>query len=376
MLNSSILFILFGLSAGFAASASVGPGYAHWSSFKPGTSVTFQWRTVSSVKSRNMILTVRLKSVDPDRVVLGYEETPLDGPDAFLPGKEALIEFKASEFSRAKEDLFHGVLSTSIAREMAETDARYEKEAEVLTVKGMPIRADRIQNEYRIVYRLMAAQNIVTIWRSDAVPGKLLKIVREIRTFTARLREEVTLIDFSALPASAEEVGRLQVARNKTWVEASAATILLSEARYFDELADLRKFNLEWDRAMAELVPRMPHMDMSEFHGYFRALRDKVRQWKAHWAEDRPSIEAHMDAAGKEKIGALLEAMSRSVNVFDPRTDWMDRVLFLIDQEIGLQHLRALQKELPGFRRSADAVTGPLLEKLKNVQDVTIAYLR
>jgi hypothetical protein len=375
-LRSFFLLSVFGFFPGVAAASDTGPGYSYWSAFRPGTTLTYSWRTTGSGQARNMILTVRLKSVDPDRVVLGYRETPQDGPDAFLPGKEALIEFKASEFSWTKEDLFHGVLGTSVAREATEPSVRVERDADTFVVKGEPVPTDRLENEYRIVYRLLAVKNNVTIWRSDEVPGKLVKIIREIRVYSAWLREEVALIDYAVRPASAEEVARLRAERRPVWREVSAAKAVLGETRYFDDLADLRKFSVEWDQAMAEMVPLMPHTDMSRFTRFYGALRRKTGQWREHWSQDRPSLEALLDEAGKDALRPLLEAMSGCLSTYDPRIEWMDRVLFLLDQPIGLQHLRPLQKELPGFRTSAGTMIVPLLEKLKNLQYVNISLLR
>jgi hypothetical protein len=371
-----ILLFLFEFWVGSAAAADLGPGYTYWSSFKPGTMVSFRCLMTGSWKNRNMMLTVRLKSVDPDRAVLGYEETPRPGSDAAVLGKEVLIEFRASEFSRVKEDLFHGVLSTNIIREMGELEAQFEEGAEELTIKGIPIRTDRIRNVYRPPFKIEDARNQVTIWRSDEIPGKLAKIVREIRSHTEKLREEVTAVDFLALPAPAEEIARLRAARTPVWVEASAVTILLGETRYFEDLENLQKFNDEWDRVMRTIVPFTPISDMGEFSRCYSALREKIQLWKAHWAEDRPSIEARLEPSGIEKIRPLLEAMSRSLKAFDKQPEWMDRVLFLINASVGLENLRPLEKELPGFQRDADALIGKLLEELKNLQSVILMYRR
>ena len=54
----------------------------------------------------------------------------------------------------------------------------------------------------------------------------------------------------------------------------------------------------------------------------------------------------------------------------------MDRVLLLINASVGLENLRPLEKELPGFQRDADAVIGKLLEELKNLQSANLKYLR
>jgi hypothetical protein len=291
-------------------------------------------------------------------------------------GKEVLIEFRASEFSRVKEDLFQGVLSTSIAREMGELEAQFEEGAEELIVKGIPIRTDRIRNVYRPPFKIEDARNQVTIWRSGEIPGKLAKIVREIQSHTERLREEVTVVDFLALPAPADEIGRLRAARTPVWVEVSAGTLLLGEARYFEDLENLQKFNDEWDRVMRTIVPFTPISDMSEFNRCYSTLREKIQLWKTHWAEDRPSIEAHLEPAGIERIRPLLEAMSRSLKAFDKQPEWMDRVLFLINASVGLENLRPLEKELPGFQREANAAIAKLLEELKNLQSVILKYLR
>ncbi len=371
-----LILLLFDFWAGSAVAADLGAGYTYWSSFKPGTMVSFRCLMTGSWKNRNMNLTIRLKSVDPDRAVLGYEETPMSGSDAAVLGKEVLIEFRASEFSRVKEDLFQGVLSTSIAREMGELEAQFEEGAEDLTVKGIPIRTDRIRNVYRPPVRIEDARNQVTIWRSDEIPGKLAKIVREIQSYSERLREEVTAVDFLALTAPANEIARLRAARTSVWVEASAATILLGEARYFEDLENLQKFNDEWDRVMRTIVPFTPISDMSEFNRCYSTLRDKIRLWKAHWAEDRPSIEAHLEPAGIEKIRPFLEVMSRSLKAFDKQPEWMDRVLVLLNSSMGLENLRPLEKELSGFQRETKAVIEKLLEELKNLQSVTLKYVR
>lgn len=125
----SIFLFFIGFGAGNAAAAELGPGYKYWSSYKPGTTVSFRSVATGSGSDLNTVLTVSVKSVDPDRAVLVFKESSSLGPNASAPGSGASIEFKASAFAREKEDLFHDMLPVNIAREIAESEAVIETKA-------------------------------------------------------------------------------------------------------------------------------------------------------------------------------------------------------------------------------------------------------
>jgi len=97
--------IAFGIPSGYAATVDLGPGYTYWSSFKPGTMVSFRCLATGSGPDRNTLLTFRLKSVDPDLAILDSQDTALSGPGGSAQSFISPIEFKATKFARNKEEL-------------------------------------------------------------------------------------------------------------------------------------------------------------------------------------------------------------------------------------------------------------------------------
>jgi|GEM_PF-5160002 len=134
-----IFFILIlGLEAGTTASGELGQGYTYWSSFKPGTMVAFRYQSTAIGKNSNQIR-FQLNSVDPDRAVIIQDVDTSTEPKALVKGIKTSLEFKAEEFARKKEDLFHGGLNINLASAIWGTEDEVQRSAEELIVHGTRI---------------------------------------------------------------------------------------------------------------------------------------------------------------------------------------------------------------------------------------------
>jgi hypothetical protein len=367
-----IFLIVLVAQAGYTAAVDLRPGYTYWSSYKPGTMVSFRYLTTGSGSDRNIVLTVGLKSVDPDRAILVYKEVSSPDLKGSTRGMEFLIEYKSSEFARAKEDLFHGVFPVNIASEIADTEAAVEKGAEDLIVNGIRIRTDRVRN----IHESSGVRNAVTLWLSDEIPGKLVKLVREIQTGSASLREEIMAADFMALPAAPDEIARLRAARKPEWVEVAALHLLIYETRFLDDMESLQKVIPEWKKTMSTLVPGAPNNDLTEFYKCLYSYQEKIGQMKTHWAEDRPSIEARLETSDKEKIRPMLDAMSRYAEELGKLLEWFDRILVLGDKSSVNETALALDKEMQDTKSESLAAARTLQVESQKLRPIKLKYLR
>jgi hypothetical protein len=285
---------------------------------------------------------------------------------------ESLIEFEASTFAREKEDLFKGMLPVNIDREIAEPEVVIEKGAEDLTVKGIRIRADRIRN----IHESSGVRNALMMWLSDEIPGKLVKLVREIKTDSTMLREEVQAVDFAALPAAEGEIARLRAARKPVWVEVAAYSLLMYETRFLDDRENLQKFAAAWKKAMSSLVPDAPNNNLNEFYKNFYSYREKISQLKNHWAEDRPAIESEMEISELEKIRPVLKAMSRYAEALGKPLEWLDRIPDTGKKASAYEEALALVEVMKGEESELIAAARSLQAESQKLRNLKLRVLR
>jgi hypothetical protein len=364
--------VVFWVWVGPAAAADLGQGYTYWSSYKPGTRVSFRSVTTGSGSDRNTALTFSVKLVDPDRAILVIKEESSPEAKGSRPGMESLIEFKASAFAREKEDLFKGMLPVNIAREIAEPEAEIEKGAEDLTVNGIRIRADRVRN----IYESSGVRNALTMWLSDEIPGKLVKLVREIKTGSSMLREEVQAFDFAALPAAEGEIARLRAARKPAWVEVAAQSLLMYETRFLDDMENLQKSAAAWKKAMSSLVPDAPNNNLNEFYKDLYSYREKISQLKKHWAEDRPAIEAGLETSELEKIRPMLKAMSRYAEALGKPLEWLDRIPEMGKKASAYEEALALVEVMKGEESELISAARSLKAESQKLRNLKLKVLR
>lgn len=120
-----ILFVSAFCPANASQTADPAAGYAYWSTYKPGTMVSFKCLTKGSGTDQTTIKTLTLTSVSPDVAIVENREIPASGgaPSPSLqPPLGIRLEFRASASPKENEDNFQTYLVTNIESLLRDVD--------------------------------------------------------------------------------------------------------------------------------------------------------------------------------------------------------------------------------------------------------------
>ncbi len=365
-----IFFILIlSLEAGTTASNELGQGYTYWSSFKPGTMVAFRYQ--STAIGKNFIqIRFRLNSVDPDRAVIIQDLDTSSEPNALVKGIKTSLEFKAEEFARKKEDLFHGGLQINLDPAIWGTEDEVQRSAEELIVQGTRIPTDRL----RISIEKPGVRNTLTVWTSPKIPGNVVKAVRDIQAGSDSLHEEIEAVEFSAFPASPDEIARLRAARKPVAADVNARDLFFYEARFMDDMADLQKLLLRSQKLMSSLHPDSSDQDWNEFNKFIFIYQESIGTIKSHWDEDLRTIEGRLNDSERMKIKSLIEAISLCVTSLEKPFKFAGRITFL-DIRDPVQAL-AFVDECKTIQLESLAAWEKLREEYPKLRNMKLKYQR
>jgi hypothetical protein len=203
------------------AAGMAGYGYSHWSLFKPGTFVSYRSTMTSPQAAEEMTKTVTLREVAPGFVRLEYQEAP---PASVKPERADVLLYqrRQEDFGEAEEEfqassVIESLLGYDIAGWLRAPNCRPEGEGE----EELDWRGGKIRAVWTKIHLDGAMPITVIFWRSESVPGGLFKLVRDFEG-PAAAREELTVVDLRAIPASAAEVEALRNAREPVAIEVPA----------------------------------------------------------------------------------------------------------------------------------------------------------
>jgi hypothetical protein len=284
-------------------------GYSYWSRFKSGSYVTFRYSLKSAASAPDMLKTITLREVRPDSVVLEFKESSAGRPERTpssslsVAYQRSRFEFLAADEDFQNKDLFGGQLSFSPTYILE--DSRGEKigeGVEVLDWKGVDI----LSAWKKIRFGGPSVRTTVTIWLSEAVPGMVARMVRELEGGAA-FTEEFVIDDFKAIRAEPADIERLRAERKPVLIEIPASSYVGNRFRFTENIdAASRGFwdavSSLWSNGNADWVD-----DMTKVSPFPAKFRDIERQLEED--EKRAAKELEKDEAAK--LRPLIEQMKR-----------------------------------------------------------------
>jgi hypothetical protein len=374
----TIAAVLFPLMMGTGSSSQAAeprPGYAYWSAFKPGTMVSFDYRTKGSGADQILIKSFTLTSVSPDVATVEYRESLNAGAARARPPQPALrmrLEFRASASPKDDEDDFQAMLVTNIDKLLRDAD-RVAEGSESLTVKGRPISAARM--------RLRAGSGDVrtdfTLWTSSEIPGRLVKLVREIRAGGVTIREEVAAADFLALPASPEEIAALKSARKPEWVGVSGAQFVQDETRWFEDFESWGKEQTEFEKALSLIGPGSSNAaDWSALNKQYIRQIEATSRLKSHLEEDRPKAMAKLPEADRDKLRTYFDSCDRYAGQYLKFLDSFAALATFIDDPSGAANPAAFFEDMRARTLEFESAGARAQAEYKKLMSVRLKYLR
>lgn len=371
----TVFFALI-LFAGSASPASEqNSGYFHWSAYKPGTMVSFRCLTAGSGADQTIIKTFTLTSVSPDAAIVENKEIPASGgatSPSLRPPLGIRLEFRASAFPKDNEDNFQTYLVTNIESLLRDPDKIVEG-SEALTVKGRRIQTARM----RILEESPAVRTEFTVWTSPEIPGRLVRLVREIRAGGATIRDEISAVDFLALPASPSEVAALRSARKPEWVEVTGLQFVQNETRWFEDWEDWIKEEAGFKNALNLIVPGSSNSsDWNALNKQYIRRIESTRNLKAHLEEDRAKAEAKLPDADRDKFRPFFGSCGRYADLYLKFLDVFSATMALVDDPAKAGNLAPFVEELRSQKLESETVYARLQDECKKLAGIRLKYLR
>jgi hypothetical protein len=284
-------------------------GYTYWSRFKPGTFVAFRCSTTSGGTTQSMLKTFTLKQASSESVVLEYKESPLDASGQAVQARPPLflatsLEFRESDEIYNDPDLFKSQLNIRVFSILKSSDAtEVDAGLDDFYVKGIKLRAART----KLRFGAADTSSTVTVWLSDEIPGKVVKLLQEIEAGAGVYREEVMVADFSAIKATLDDIEKLRKSRKPVNTEVPGSVYVTGRFRFFDDIRNAIHDFEPVKKFMETLVPSNPNTDWSEVYKKASPFLERVQALKKHLDEDRQKAELELGAVEMEKLGSFLK---------------------------------------------------------------------
>jgi hypothetical protein len=284
--------------------------YDYWVRFQPGTFVTFQIRTWGAATSQTILKTFAVKQVTSQSVFAEYREAlpagaiPSAGNPPVLLG--GAMEFPAHEDPAENADLLGSLFCFNPFRSWeTEEGAEVDKGSEELIIHGTKIRASRT----RIRWESRPVATTVTVWRSDNIPGTVVKGRRELR-ITGELysTEEFTAVEYRNIPADPSELAKLRADRKPVAVEEPGSSFVVSKFRFFNDAEQAAKILKALAETFQKIGPDSPEADWNAGAKEWARYQAAAQAMKDNLSEDRFKIEESLEAAESRKLDAFLAA--------------------------------------------------------------------
>lgn len=187
-----ILLVLVVMSFAFAlptlAAEEPNPVYQEWSSFKPGSFVTYMMTTETAGVKTETELTYTLKEVTAEKIVLEVKTiTNTMGMKIETPAED--VEFPATGESGGVMGEDMGPHVSEVVAEGTVIEEGVEEEVEINGKKIMAMRT-KVETESA------GSKAIVTAWHSDEIPGQIVRSLTEVQEMVA-VTTEMVVIDYN-----------------------------------------------------------------------------------------------------------------------------------------------------------------------------------
>jgi hypothetical protein len=368
--------VVFGLlaSIGFAEERST--AYDYWMTLKPGSFITFQCRSSGAGGSREWRMTFTLKQVTPQAVVIDYRKPYPAGakPTAqqrdVLPGRQ--FTFEPHDVPEESPNLFaahfdfnpYAYLQTSAETTLAETP-------EDITVKNNKIRVARAESRFGTD----AVRTTITIWRSEDVPGRIVKCLRRTEGATA-LMSEYEAVDFLMVKADPAEIARLRAERKPVAVEVSGTAFIFERFRFFKDLEAALSPMKQLQTMLQNIGPENPNIDWLVIAKAGEESLTAARLLKNHLDEDLSNSERTLEAKEFDKLRPFLNQTTLLASLILNIGDLLGRFSAAAPNPPLLADAYAVQQEVANSRDEFLAVNRKAQEEFKKLMAIKIAFIR
>ena len=367
---------VLGLLAGPGLGEERSTAYDYWMTLKPGSFVMFLCRSSGAGGNRERLMTFTLKQVTPQAAVIDYRESYPAGAKQAVQQRDILLAgqfaFEAHDVPEESPNLFashfdfnpYAYLQKSAETTLAET-------VEDITVKNNKIRAARTESQFGAD----AFRTTITIWRSEGVPGRIIKCLRRIEG-AAALVSEYEAVDFLMMKADPAEIARLRAERQPVAAEVSGMSFIVERFRFFKDFEAAFSPLKRLLTMLQSLGPGNPKMDWPAIAKAGEEYLVAARLLKNHLDEDRSNSETTLEAKEFVKLGPFLNQTTLLAGLILNYGDLLGRLSAMASNPPSYAEAYALQQEVAEFRDEFLAVNRKAQEELKKLMAVKIAFIR
>jgi hypothetical protein len=369
--------MMLGVFSMFVFSAQeISNSYAYWIQFKPGSFVSFRFKSQIGEVTQETLKIFTLKKISPKDVVIEIKETvPEEGMTDEVGGIRKWIvlglRFQANEDPFDDDDFFRGNLGVNVYKVINDIEGtKIDEGIEEIEVNRVKLKAERI----KVQFDEYETETTISVWLSDEIPGKLAKFTREIKGAVS-VKEEIVVTDFKAIKLDPSDSKFEWIKKIPAEKETNGRTFILKNLRFFD---DLRLIMKEY-----EYIKKMfPNRDVSD-ENYWTEMSDrskraviKAQSWKTHFQEDLKKIDGMLEEEEKEKIECFLKQAS---NYCVANLDYLMRTSEFISNMI--QGPRQMTpevmfeiEELEKLRDEVATALDKLHDEFKKLEKIVINY--
>jgi hypothetical protein len=283
--------------------------YDYWAQFKPGTSVTFLIRTKGGGADQEILKTFAIKQVTPQSILIIFHETLPSGAAARSANQGGLLSgtlnFAAHETPAADADLLGSQLNFDPFKAWEkEAGAEVDREDEALLIQGTRIDTKRT----RINLKAPGVTTTIILWRSEKVPGTIVKGTRELRLPDRNsFKEEFSAVEFRVSLADPAEIARLRADRKPEMIEESGSEFVDGYFRFNRDVEAASRIFKTLLSATSRLVPGSPDTDWAIAGKEWSRFWTAAQAIQDHLAEDRKRVGSMLVPAEFKKLDAFLK---------------------------------------------------------------------
>jgi len=368
--------IVLGLLAapGFAEERST--AYDYWMTLKPGSFITFLCRSIGAGGNREWLMTFTLKQVTPQTAVIDYRESYPAGAKQAAQQQGVLLgeqfAFEAHDVPEESPNLFashfdfnpYTYLQESAETTLAET-------AEDITVKNNKIRAARTESRFGTD----VIRTTITIWRSEDVPGCIVKCLHRIEGAAVRV-SEYEVVDFLKIKADPAEIARLRAERKPVAVVVSGTSFIFEQFRFFKDFEAVLSLQKQLQTMFQSIGPENPNMDWPAIVNAGEECVAAARLLKNHLDEDRSNSETTLEAKEFDKLRPFLNQTTLVAGHILNYGDLLGRFFAAASNPPSFADAYAVQQEVAKSRDEFLAVNRKAQEEFKKLMAIKIAFIR
>ena len=284
--------------------------HAYWIQFKPGSFVSFRYKSQIGEVTKETLKIFTLKKISPKDAVIEVKETvPEEGMTDEVGGKPKWIvtylTFHANEDPWDDDDLFRGNLGVNVHKVINDIEGKKTDEGmEEIDINGVKLKAERI----KVQFDEFETETTISVWFSNEIPGKVVNFTRKIKGAVS-VKEEIVAVDFKAMKLDPSDSKFEWIKKIPALKETNGRTFILKNLRFFDDLTLILK-EYEYIKKMFPNKDVLDENYWTEMNDRLKRAVVKAQSWKTHFQEDLKKIDEMLNEEEKEKIESFLKQAS------------------------------------------------------------------